>query len=179
MRSTLFSIVIGCMLAITCSAFGASSSSPHVGYVDVKDVLSRSRWGGEVEKEAKNQKDKFQAALMEKGKAYKEKKDQFEKKKAVLDQKAKKKQSEELQKMEQEMNEVLKKSQTQYAQLQEKLLAPLFGKLREVIRQVANKDHFDYVLNKAAIMYDSGKDDLTNRVLVELNNATPANPLSQ
>jgi outer membrane protein len=179
MRTKLFLTVIACTILLTCSALSASSKSPRIGYVDVQEVLSKSRWGGEVEREGKKQMENIQSQLLEKSKVFKEKKDRFEKKIAVLDSKAKRKQSEELQMLEHEMNELYRKSQAQYSQLQEKLLTPLFGKLKEVIKQVANKDHYDYVLNKTTIMYYSGIDDLTNRVLVELNNATPANPLGR
>jgi outer membrane protein len=144
------------------------------GYFDVRAVQSKSKWGEMVKQELKNQKDKLQVEIEQKTKAFKEKRDEFDKKKAVLDEKARNKQTQELQTMQQEAEKLIMESQSQLNQLQEKLIPPLNDKILEVVKQIGKKDNYDYIFDKAAVGYASEKDDITSRVITELDKVTPA-----
>jgi outer membrane protein len=174
--SNSFSSIASAALGFSSSS-SSSSKSNKIGYVDVKEGLTKSRWGNEIQMEADRQKDRLRNELAQIGSRYKEMRDQFEKKKAALNSKSRMKQAADLQVLEQEGKELLQKSRSKYAELQQKLMAPLVAKLMEVVNQIAKKDHYDHIIDKAALIYAAGKDDLTSRVLTELNNATPSNPL--
>jgi outer membrane protein len=150
------------------------AAAPKIGFVDVRAVQAKSRWGDQVKQELKRQKDKLQADIEQKSKGYKEKRDEFEKKKAVLDEKARTKQQQELQTMQQELEKMLMESQGQMTRLQEQLIPPLNDKIAEIARQIGSKDSYDIILDKSAIIYSSGKDDLTSKVISELDKVTPA-----
>jgi outer membrane protein len=174
-------IISNSFSSIAFSAFGfsssSSSSSQKIGYVDVKEVLLKSRWGNEIQIEVTRQKNTLRSELAQISRRYEEMRDQFEKKKAALNAKSRRIQAADLQMLEQKGKELLQKSRSKYAELQQKLMTPLLAKLMEVVNQIAKKDHYDHIMDKAALIYAEGKDDLTSRVLTELNNATPSNPL--
>jgi outer membrane protein len=165
--------------ALAFSAFGfhSSSSNQKIGYVDVAEVLKSSNWGNEIEMEFKRQQNRLRRELDEISRRYKEMRDRFEKKSSVLNSKARMKQNADLQMLEQEGNELVRKSRSDYSQLQQKLMPPLIAKLKEIVHRIAEKEHYDYVMDKAVLIGTSSKDDLTKRVLTDLNDATPSNPL--
>lgn len=160
------------VLATTLSAFAASGGK--VGIVDVRAVQSKSRWGEMIKQELQRQKSKFQADLEQKTKAFKDKRDEFEKKKAVLDEKTRAKQTQELVGLQQEGEKLLMESQTQMTRSQEQLIPPMNEKILDIARQIGRKDGFDYVLDKSAVLYSADKDDLTTKVISELDKVTPS-----
>jgi outer membrane protein len=176
----IFSFVISnpaTSTAFSPFGFGSSSSEQKIGYVDVAEVLRSSKWGGEIQMAAKKQQEDLRNRLSEINRRYKEMQERFEKKRAVLSAKERMKQVEALQMLEQKGNELLRRSRSKYAQLQQELMPPLIAKLKEIVRLIAQKDHYDYVMDKAVLIGTSRKEDLTSRVLTELNNVTPSNPL--
>jgi outer membrane protein len=161
--------------AFSAFGFGSSSSGQKIGYVDVAEILRNSKWANEIEMVAKRRQEKVRKELSEINRRYREMRDQFEKKRAVLSAKARMKQAEDLRMLEQEGNKLVRESQAQNAQLQHELMPPLIAKLKEIVRQIAEKEHYDYVMDKAVLIgRTSSKEDLTSRVLTELNNATPS-----
>ena len=164
-------------IALSPFKFGSSSSEQKIGYVDVAEILRNSKWASEIQMAAKKQQEDLRKQLSEINRRYKEVQERFEKKRAVLSAKARMKQVEELQMLEQEGNELLRRSRSKYTQLQQELMPPLIAKLKEIVRQIAEKDHYDCVMDKAVLIGTSSKEDLTSRVLTELNNVTPSNPL--
>ena len=168
--SVLVSLFVLCSAA---AAFGAAAGK--IGFVDLQSIQGKSRWGDMIRQEVKRYKDKTQAEVEPKLKAIKEKGDEFEKKRAVLDEKARSKQQQELQTMQQEAQKMLQEAQAQMSKMQDQLIPPFTQKLREVTQQIARKDGYDLVLDKAVVLATgSDKDDLTSRVISELDRVTPA-----
>jgi outer membrane protein len=164
-------------IALSPFKFGSSSSEQKIGYVDVAEILRNSKWGSQIQMAAKKQQEDLRNQLSEINRRYKEVQERFEKKRSVLSAKARMKQVEELQMLEQEGNELLRRSRSKYAQLQQEFMPPLIAKLKEIVRQIAEKDRYDYVMDKAVLIGTSSKEDLTSRVLTELNSVTPSNLL--
>jgi outer membrane protein len=172
MKTKISLFVSICVLALSFSAYGAGAGK--IGVVDVRAVQSKSRWGEMIKQDLKRQKDKLQADLEQKTNAFKAKRDEFEKKRAVLDEKSKTKQAQELQAMQQEGEKMLMESQSQMSRAQEQLIPPMNEKILEVARQIGKKDGYDYILDKSAVLFSNEKDDLTSRVVSELDRVTPA-----
>jgi outer membrane protein len=151
-----------------------SASAAKIGYFDIREVQSKSKWGEQIKQELTRVKDKYQGDVDAKLKAFKDKRDDFEKKKAVLDEKARTKQTQELQTLQQEAERLLRESQGEMGRQQERLIPPMNDKILEIVRSIGQKDGYDYILEKAAIAFATPKDDLTSRIISELNRVTPA-----
>ena len=156
------------------AAFGAPAGGK-IGFVDLQAIQGKSRWGDMIRQEVKRYKDKTQAEVEPKLKAIKEKGEEFEKKRAVLDEKARNRQQQELQTMQQEAQRLLQEAQAQMSKMQDQLIPPFTQKLREVAQQIARKDGYEMILDKAVVLASgSDKDDVTSRVISELDKVTPA-----
>jgi outer membrane protein len=172
MKTKISLFVAICVLGLSFSAYGAGVGK--IGVVDVRAVQAKSRWGEMIKQELKRSKDKLQADLEQKTKAFKEKRDEFDKKKAVLDDKAKTKQAQELQAMQQEGEKLLMESQSHMSRMQEQLIPPMNEKILEIARQIGKKDGYDFILDRSAVLFSNDKDDLTSKIVSELDKATPA-----
>ncbi len=162
-----------CILFSAAAAFGAGAGK--VGFVDLQAIQAKSRWGDMIRQEVKRERDKVQAQVEPKLKAIKEKSDEFEKKRAVLDEKARSKQQQELQSLQQEAQKLLQDAQGEMSKMQDQLIPPFSQKIREVTQQIARKDNYDLILDKAVVLASgSDKDDLTTRVISELDKVTPS-----
>ena len=160
------------VLATVGVSYGASAGK--IGCVDVGAVHARSRWGDMIRQEIKRETDKMKAQIEPKANAIKEKAAEFEKKKAVLDEKARTKQQQELATMQQDAQRLIEESQKRMGQMQEQLIPPFRQKIMEVAKQVALKDGYDLIMDKAVLLYVSDKDDLTTKVISELDKVTPS-----
>ncbi len=160
------------VLVATGISYGAGAGK--VGFVDIGAVQSRSRWGTMIRDEMKKETDKAKIQIEPKLQAFKERREEFEKKRAVLDEKARNKQQEDLGKMQQEAQRLLEENQRHMGQLQEQLVPPFRQKVMDVATQVARKEGYDLVMDKAVLLYAGDKDDLTNRVISELDKVTPS-----
>jgi Skp family chaperone for outer membrane proteins len=160
------------VLATVGVSYGASTGK--IGCVDLSAVQARSRWGDMIRQEMKRETDKAKVQLEPKANAFKEKVAEFEKKKAVLDEKARTKQQQELATMQQDAQRLIEESQKRVGQMQEQLIPPFKQKLMEVAKQVALKDGYDLIVDKAVLLHVSDKDDLTTKVISELDKVTPS-----
>ena len=128
-----------------------------------------------IKQELKRQKDKMQADLETKDQNLQRKTRRFSrKKKSVLDEKARTKQAQELGSLQQEAEKLLMESQAQMTRLQEQLIPPMNEKILDVAKQIGRKDGFDYILDKSAVLFSSDKDDLTTKVIADLDKVTPS-----
>ena len=160
------------VLVVTGVSYGAGSGK--VGFVDIGAVQSRSRWGTMIRDEIKRETDKAKTTIEPKLQAFKEKREEFEKKRAVLDEKARTKQADDLGRMQQEAQRLIEENQRHMAQMQEQFVPPFRQKVMDVASQVARKEGYDMVMDKAVLLYAGDKDDLTSRVISELDRVTPS-----
>lgn len=151
------------------------AASPKIGYFDIQVVLQQSQWGKQSNEEFKRQGEKIKGDVDEKAKAFKAAKEEFEKKQAVMDDNAKKKRLKELQDMQQEGEKLLMESNTKLNKLSNELSGPLVQKILEIVKRIGRDDKYDYVFEreKSGLVYGNEKEDLTKRVIEELNKVSP------
>lgn len=160
------------VLANVGVSYGASAGK--IGCVDVGVVQARSRWGDMLRQEIKRETDKAKAQIEPKINALKEKRDEFEKKRAVLDEKARTKQQQELATLQQDAQRLIEENQKRMGQMQEQFIPPFRQKIMEVAQQVGRKDGYDLIMDKAVLLFVADKDDLTTKVISELDKVTPS-----
>jgi len=164
-----------CVLICAAAAFEVYAAGGKIGFVDLGQIQAKSRWGDMIRQEIKKEKDKLQAQVEPKVQAIKAKGEEFEKKRAVLDEKARNKQQQEIQALQAEAQRLLAQAQSDMSKMQDQLIPPFSAKIREVAQQIARKDNYDLIMDKAVVLATtSDKDDLTSRVISELDRVTPA-----
>ena len=168
----VFCVVGLIMLLSTPPVFAAGSSK--IGVVDGMKVLELSQWGRQASEEFRREAEKVKADLEPKEKALLTARDEFDKKKDVLDQKAKTKKEQELRDLYQDFQKQTVQGNAKFEELQ----AGMFGKAREAVRKIVEKiakdEKFDLVFDKSAVVFvASDKDEITQRVVTELDKMPP------
>ncbi len=157
---------------ILFSATTTWAASPKIGVVDAMAVLQISQWGKAATEELKKQDEKMYAELDQKQKAFMGAKEEFDKKKDVLDAKSKSKKEQELRDMQQDGQKLVMDAKGKMNDLQ----AALAKKVREVVEKYGRDEKYDFILEKSAVVYSSDKDDVSRQVAKELDKLPPWRP---
>jgi outer membrane protein len=160
------------IVGISANAFAASGTIK-IGYLDTNAVALQSNWGKKIIDDLKKEQERLASELDEKGKAFKAAKDEFDKKREVMDEKAKSKKQKELQDMATELEKLASDSSAKFNQLATQAKKPLFDKITEIVSRIARDDKYDFIFEKASLHYASDKDDLTKRIAGELDKSSP------
>ena len=165
---------IFCALGFLMIFNAAAWAAPKMGYFDLQTVLDQSRYGKQAREDFQKEKDTIKAEMDEKAKAFKTAKEEFDKKKAVMDESAKNKKTKEIQEMQQQGERFLMEAQAKLNKLSNELMAPIVDKVIEIVKKIGKDDKYDYVIEvgKGGIVYATDKDDLTKKVIEELDKST-------
>jgi outer membrane protein len=163
-------LVLGAIILFSATTTWAAS--PKIGVVDGTAVLQQSQWGRTATEELKKQAEKMDIDFDQKQKAFTGLKEEFDKKKDVLDAKSKAKKEQELRDMQQEAQKFVMDSKGKMNDLQ----AALVKKVREVIEKYGRDEKYDFILEKSAVVYGSDKDDVSRQVAKELDKQPPWRP---
>jgi outer membrane protein len=106
--------------------------------------------------------------MEEKGRQLKSAKDDLDKKKSAMDESAKNKKMAELQ---MEAEKYAMESQGKLNKLSNDLMSPIVDKTLEIVRTMGKSEKYDYIfeVGKGGIVWATEKDDLTKKVLQELD----------
>ncbi|GLI35953.1 OmpH family outer membrane protein [Desulforhabdus amnigena] len=166
-------LVLGIFVVSSSTVWAASS--PKIGYFELPTVLQQSRWGKQSNEEFKREGDSIKADVDRKVQAFKTAKEEFDKKKDVLDEKTKAKKIKELQALQQEGEKLLMESNAKMSKLSNELTGPLVDKVLEIVRRIGKEEKYDYIFEreKAGIVFADDKENLTRRVIDELDKVAP------
>lgn len=171
--SGMILLVAGIVTIVSTTAWAAGTSK--IGYFEMATVLQESKWGKRSTEEFKKQQETIKADVDVKAKAFKTAKEEFDKKKDVMDEKAKAKKLKELQDMQQEGEKLLMDSQGKLSKLSGDLRAPLVDKIIEIVKKIGRDDKYDFIFERetAGLVFTNEKEDLTRRIAEELDKAGP------
>lgn len=163
------------MLSFVALAASPALAAPKTGYFDLQVVLQTSKWGKQSNEEFKVQGEKIKQEVDEKAKTFKSARDEFEKKRDVMDEKARTKRLKELQEMQNEGEKLIIESNAKLSKLSQELSAPLVEKILEIVKRIGKEEKYDYIFerDKGGIVFATEKEDLTQRIIDELNKITP------
>jgi outer membrane protein len=168
-------IALGFLMIFDAAAWAASNK---MGYFDLQAVLEQSRYGKQARDDFKKEKDTIKAEMDEKARAFKTAKEEFDKKKSVMDESAKNKKTKEIQEMQQQGEKYLMEAQAKLNKLSSDLMAPIVDKVIDIVKKIGKEDKYDYIMEvgKGGIVYANDKDDLTKKVVDELDRSTLSKP---
>ncbi|MCU0588448.1 MAG: OmpH family outer membrane protein [Syntrophobacteraceae bacterium] len=146
----------------------AAAASPKIGYFDLQTILDQSKAGQTAKEDFKREKERLKVEMEEKGRQLKSAKDDLDKKKSAMDESAKNKKMAELQ---MEAEKYAMESQGKLNKLSNDLMSPIVDKTLEIVRTMGKSEKYDYIfeVGKGGIVWATEKDDLTKKVLQELD----------
>ncbi len=157
------------------SEIAAFAASPKIGYFDIQTIIAQSKSGRDAKDELQRESDKIKVEVDEKARAFKTAKEEYEKKKSVMDDSAKNKKGKELMEMQQQAEKLLMESNAKLNKLSNELSAPIIDRILEIVRKIGKDDKYDYIIEmaKGGIVYANDKEDLTKRIMQELEKSPP------
>lgn len=139
--------------------------------VDVQRVIDESELGKKSKTALENEAKSREAVLQKKAKEFEGEVASFEKQRAALSLDAAQDKAEILAKKEFELRRGARAEQEQYRRKQESELEQLHGKIVEATKKIANKEGYEFVVekNKLFVVWVDSKYDITDKVIKELN----------
>ena len=167
---------LGCVLVavgITLVFGVCAMAAGKIGYVDVYGAAGQSKWGKKISDDLKKEEESLRGSLDQKKQAFVTARDEYMKKKDVMDAKAKERKEKELQDMAEELQRLANDAGNKLNEQKKVATDPLFKKIYEISNKIAKDEKYDLILEKAAIVVPSEKDDITARVVSELDKTSP------
>lgn len=161
-------LAVGVALVFCVNAVAAGGSLK-IGYVDVTGAASQSQWGKKVTDDLKKEQERLGSAVEVKKQAFVTARDDYEKKKDVMDEKARTRKQKELQDMYSELEKLASESSTKWNDQAKAVREPIFKKIMEIANKIAKDEKYDFVIEKSALIVGNDKDDITPRVVSELD----------
>jgi outer membrane protein len=172
MKRKRISIVVIFAFLFTC---GSAAWAEKIGYFDYKTVIDKSKWGQQSMKKLEQKQKALKAKVDREAQQFKKLKEEFDKKRTMLDEKALTNKLKQLQAAKKEGEKVALESGAELRKLEDQLSAPFSKKVAEVVTQIAKKKKYDFVfeVRTAGLFYGDPKHDLTNDIIKELDRSKP------
>jgi outer membrane protein len=160
---------------IVSNTMAWAASSPKFGHFDLQQVLDKSRVGKQAKDSFQDEKAKVKTQMEDKAKVYRTAKEEFDKKKSVMDESARNKKNKEIEQMQQEGEKLIMESNAKLNKLSQELMAPIVDKILEIVRKIGKDEKYDYIMEvgKGGIVYGLEKNDITRSVIDELDKSPP------
>ncbi len=158
---TAFSLTLG----------GVALAAPKVGYFEMSMVMQNSKTAQRSSQEFKRQSDALRAEVDKKAKEFTAAREDFERRQALMDDRAKGQRIEELRRLQAETERLLMESNAKLNRLSGELTSPIVDKIFEVVRRIGRDGKYDFIFEreKAGIVFVNEKEDLTDRIIRELD----------
>jgi len=161
------------ILLVLCMVVGMPSlAAAKIGYFDFQVVLDKSKTGQAAQDEYKRETEKYRSDIEDKARQFKVLKDDADKKKGVLDDATKKK----MDGLKTDVEKLSMEAQGKTSKLNNDLMKPLIDRVMDLVKKIGRDDKYDCIIevNKGGVVYFNEKDDLTNRLVQELDKSVPA-----
>lgn len=158
-------VASGVTLAFYVQAIAAAGGGLKIGYFDLEAVVTQSETGKKFLEEMKKKEEELNAVLEKKGKEFLTARDEYEKKREVMDEKAKARKEKELGDMYAEVQKMRTESNAKLSDQLNAARAPIIKKIIDLANKIGKEDKYDFIFDKRVIAFaGSEKDDLTKRI---------------
>ncbi len=167
-----FFISLGFLLAFTNMA----KAEIKIGVVDLFKILNESEEGKKAVGELQSMVDSRQKTLEEKQKKIQTLKEEYDKKKAVLSEDARKAKEEEIERLGRDFQRTAADYQVEVQKKQNEITQSMLKEIRQIINDYAKKEGYNLIIEKAEqlILYSTPEVDITDKIITLFNQKTSA-----
>jgi outer membrane protein len=153
-------------LGLLLIPLGAGAADFKVGVIDGMDIVSKSAEGKKVQENLRKKSEELSRPAEARQRDVAKMMEDFQKQASVMKEDARKRKEEEINKKIEELRRSGADAEKQFAQYQEKELGPLFQKLEQAVKAVAQDQKLDMVLDKrnSGLLYMNPSLDVTEKV---------------
>jgi len=161
------------ILALSVNTVTAAGSMK-IGYFDLQAAITQSETGKRFLQDMKSEEDKLSGALEQKGRALMTAKEEYDKKKDVMDEKTKSRKEKELSEMYTEVQKMRSESTAKLQEQANAARAPILKRVKDITDKIGRDDKYDFIFEKSVLYFaGSEKEDLTKRIAAELDKSPP------
>ncbi len=166
----VFFISLGLILAFTTLA----KAEIKIGVVDLFKILNESEEGKKAVGELQSMVDARQKTLEEKQKKIQALKEEYDKKKAVLSEDARKSKEEEIERLGRDLQRTAADYQVELQKKQNEITQSMLKEIRQIINDYAKKEGYNLIFEKAEqfILYSTTEVDITDKIITLFNQKT-------
>jgi outer membrane protein len=169
----------GCVLVAAGITFAfsvnavAAGGSLKIGFFDLQEAIMQSDTGKKFNEEMKKEEANLSSAVEQKTRAFVAAKNEYEKQRDVMDQKARSRKEKELSDMYTELQKMRSESSAKLNEQVSAARAPIFQKVRDVAKKIGRDEKYDFIIEKSVLYFEGNeKEDLTKRIAVELDKSS-------
>ena len=167
-------ILVAAGIALAFSVNTLAAGGLKIGFFDLQTAITQSETGKKFLDQMKKEEADLSSALELKGRAFVTAKDEYEKKREVMDEKARGRKEKELTEMASELQKMRSESNAKLNEQVNAARAPIIKKVRDIANKIGRDEKYDFIIEKTVLYYvGNEKDDLTNRVAAELDKSPP------
>jgi outer membrane protein len=145
-----------------------------IGVVDLYRVLNESDEGKKAVSELQGMVESKQKSLEEKQKKITALKEEYDKKKSVLSEDARKTKEEEIERMGRDLQRTAADYQVEIQKKQNEITQSLLKEIKQIINDIAQKENYNLIIEKTEqlILFNSPDVEITDKVISILNQKT-------
>jgi outer membrane protein len=145
-----------------------------IGVVDLYRVLNESDEGKKAVSELQGMVESKQKSLEEKQKKITALKEEYDKKKSVLSEDARKTKEEEIERMGRDLQRTAADYQVEIQKKQNEITQSLLKEIKQIINEIAQKENYNLIIEKTEqlILFNSPDVEITDKVISILNQKT-------
>jgi outer membrane protein len=140
-----------------------------IGVANLQRVLETSNPGKSAQEEIKQQKDKMEQELKQKGGEIEELRKQLERDTMVMSKEKREEKEREIRIKLNDFKSLQKRYRTELQHLEKKLVNALIKELSTLVEEIGKKEGYLLIINNTGVMYSPGSIDITDRLIKELN----------
>ena len=140
-----------------------------IGVANLQRVLETSNPGKSAQDEIKQQKDKMEQELQQKGGEIEELRKQLERDSMVMSKEKREEKEREVRIKLNDFKSLQKRYRTELQRLEKKLVNTLLRDVSNLVEEIGKKEGYLLIINNTGVMYSPGSIDLTDRLINELN----------
>jgi outer membrane protein len=155
--------------AVAITAPGAFAQAMKIGYVDVQRAIQEVEEGKAARTRLQSELATKRADLDKKRSDLEKMRTEYEKQAPVLSDDAKRQRQEQLQKAFVEAQTAAGQMQEELSGKEQEAMQNISKRLLQVVAEVSDRENFNFVLDKAALLYAPAASDVTNEVVRRYN----------
>lgn len=163
MRRLVISLIVLAAFALP----GLASAQVKIGYVDLQRALNEVQEGKAAKARLKARLEKSQSQLDKEQEALRAKKEELDKKRLAMDEATLRQRMEELDRELVRVSGLYNQLQRELAEEERQATQEIFGRMRQIIAQIAEKEGFDFIfeVNESGLLHAPTALDLTNELV--------------
>jgi outer membrane protein len=162
-------LLIVCLFSLLWMNPANAADVAKIGVANLQRVLETSDPGKSAQEQIKQQKDKMEQELKQKGGEIEELRKQLERDSMVMSKEKREEKEREARIKLNDFKSLQKRYRTQLQNLENKLVNELLKNVSNLVEEIGKKEGYLLIINNTGVMYSPGSIDITDRLIKELN----------